>query len=46
MAGLTIFHLEKEEEGVYLLGRNIRDMFNICNNVEERRSVFEFLLKE
>ena len=46
MAGLTIFHLEKEEEGVYLLGTNIRDMFNICNNVEERRSVFEFLLKE
>ena len=46
MSGLTIFHLEKEEEGVYLLGTNIRDMFNICNNVEERRSVFEFLLKE
>ena len=42
MSGLTIFHLEKEEEGVYLLGTNIRDMFNICNNVEERRSIFGF----
>ena len=46
MARLTIFHLEKEEEGVYLSGTNIRDMLNICNNVEERRSVFEFLPKE
>ena len=46
MDGVTIFHLEKEKEGIYLLGTNIRDMFNISNNVEERRSVFEFLLKE
>ena len=46
MNGLTIFHLEKEEEGIYLLGTNIRDIFNICNNIEEKRSVFEFLLKE
>ena len=46
MNGLTIFHLEKEEEGIYLLGTNIRDIFNIFNNIEEKRSVFEFLLKE
>ena len=46
MTGLTIFHLEKEEEGIYLLGTNIRDIFNIYNNIEERRFVFEFLLKE
>ena len=46
MNGLTIFHLEKEEEGIYLLGTNIRDIFNICNNIEEKRSVFESLLKE
>lgn len=46
MTGVTIFHLEKEEKGIYLLGTNIRDLFRICSNTEEKSLVFEYILNE
>ena len=46
MAGITMFHLEKEDKGIYLVGTNIRDLFKICNNMEERNVIFEGILSE
>ena len=46
MTGITIFHLEKPDKGIYLLGTNIRSLFDICSNVEERSLVFEYMLIE
>ena len=46
MAGITMFHLEKEDKGIYIVGTNIRDLFKICNNQEERNVILEGILGE
>ena len=46
MVGITMFHLEKEDKGIYIVGTNIRDLFKICNNQEERNVIFEGILGE
>ena len=39
-----MFHLEKEDKGI--VGTNIRDLFKICKNLEERNVIFEGILGE
>ena len=41
-----MFHLEKEDKGIYIVGTNIRDLFKICINQEERNVIFEGILGE
>ena len=46
MAGITMFHLEEEDKGIYTVGTNIRNLFKICKNLEERNIIFEGILGE
>ena len=43
---ITIFHLEDEIRKTYLLGCNLRSLFSICQNNEEKGVVIEYMLKE
>ena len=43
---VTIFHLEDEELGFYILGSNIKNIFSICGNNEEKGFIINYLLTE
>ena len=43
---VTIFHLEDEELGFYILGSNIKNIFSICENNEEKGFIINYLLTE
>ena len=43
---VTIFHLEDEELGFYILGSNIENIFSICENNEEKGFIINYLLTE
>ena len=43
---VTIFHLEDEELGFYILGSNIKNIFSICENNEETGFIINNLLTE
>ena len=43
---VTIFHLEDKELGFYILGSNIKNIFSICENNEEKGFIINYLLTE
>ena len=43
---VTIFNLEDEELEFYILGSNIKNIFSICENNEEKGFIINYLLTE